>query len=159
MEIQILCIGKLKEQYLRDACQEYIKRLSRFANVKVQELSEYKLPDAPSDAELQRAVAEESLLLLKNIKKPDMVYAADIGGKRFSSEGFAEDIQKRMTGGAGRLVFVIGGSNGFSDDVRKRADVKISFSDMTFPHQLFRVMLLEQIYRAFKIISGEKYHK
>lgn len=149
MNISILCIGKLKEKYWQDASAEYLKRLSRFAKMSVIELSESK-----SDNK-----AEESLDILSHIPKSSYVIALDVGGKRFSSEGFAEKISKLNVDGVSDICFIIGGSNGFDDNVRGAADLRLSFSDFTFPHQLMRVILLEQIYRAFKINAGEKYHK
>ena len=159
MNIKIICIGKLKEQYLRDACNEYIKRISRFAAVDVRELSEYRLPDNPSQAETEKAKAQESAAILNAISKNDYVYALDVGAKQLTSEAFSVNLTEKLSQGYSSIVFVIGGSNGYTDDVRKRADCRLGFSEMTFPHQLFRVMLLEQVYRAFKICAGEKYHK
>lgn len=149
MNITILCIGKLKEKYWQDASAEYLKRLSRFAKLEVLELSESKSDDK----------AEESSAIISHIPKGANVIALDIGGKRFSSEAFAEKISEIAASGKPDICFIIGGSNGFDDRVRNLADLRLSFSDFTFPHQLMRVVLLEQIYRAFKINSGEKYHK
>ncbi|MBR0416272.1 MAG: 23S rRNA (pseudouridine(1915)-N(3))-methyltransferase RlmH [Firmicutes bacterium] len=149
MNIHIVCIGKLKEKYWQDAAAEYIKRLSRFCKLSVTELSESK-----SDSK-----EEESEEILGHIPKGSYVIALDIGGKRLSSEGFAEKISELALSGSSDICFIIGGSNGFDDRVRKTADMRLSFSDFTFPHQLMRVILLEQIYRAFKIINNEKYHK
>ncbi len=149
MNIHIVCIGKLKEKYWQDAAAEYIKRLSRFCKLSVTELSESK-----SDSK-----EEESEEILGRIPKESYVIALDVGGKRLSSEGFAEKISELALNGSSDICFIIGGSNGFDDRVRKTADMRLSFSDFTFPHQLMRVILLEQIYRAFKIINNEKYHK
>lgn len=159
MNVKIICVGKLKEQYLRDACGEYLKRLSRFANVTVTELQEYRLTDNPSPAQLQKAVSEESMSILREIDRSDYVFALDVGANQLTSEDFSRKIRSVSENVRGCIVFIIGGSNGFSDDVRVRADMRLGFSKMTFPHQLFRVMLLEQIYRAYKIAAGEKYHK
>lgn len=159
MNIKIICVGKLKEKYLKDACNEYIKRLSRFGSVDVNELNEFKISDTPSETEIEKAIAKESESILKAISKNDYVIALDVKGEMKSSEILAKEISVKLTEGVSSLCFVIGGSNGYDDSVRKRADMKLSFSKMTFPHQLFRVMLLEQIYRVFKINSGEKYHK
>jgi len=159
MNVKIICVGKLKEQYLRDACGEYLKRLSRFANVTVTELQEYRLTDNPSPAQLQKAVSEESMSILREIDRSDYVFALDVGANQLTSEDFSRKIRSVSEDVRGCIVFIIGGSNGFSDDVRTRADMRLGFSQMTFPHQLFRVMLLEQIYRAYKIAAGEKYHK
>jgi len=149
MNITILCIGKLKEKYWQDACAEYIKRLSRFAKLEVIELNESK-----SDS-----VDEESGALLEHLPKGAFVVALDVGGKSLSSEGLAELISKKTVDGVSHICFIIGGSNGYNDSIRKAADLRLSFSSFTFPHQLMRVILLEQVYRAFKINAGEKYHK
>ena len=149
MNITLICIGKLKEKFWQDAAAEYIKRLGRFCDLKLVELAESKSDD----------IAEESENIIRHLPKGSYVVALDVGGKRFSSEGFAEKISAVQLGGASHIAFVIGGSNGYSDAVRAKADLRLSFSDFTFPHQLMRVVLLEQIYRAFKINAGEKYHK
>ena len=149
MNITILCIGKLKEKYWQDACAEYIKRLSRFCKLNVVEL-----PESKSDNK-----DEESAEIISHISKGAYVIALDVGGKRLSSEALAEKISSLALEGKSDICFIIGGSNGFNDNVRKAADLRLSFSDFTFPHQLMRVILLEQIYRSFKINAGEKYHK
>ncbi len=149
MNIQLICIGKLKEKYWQDACAEYLKRLTRFCKFTVTELSESK-----SDSK-----DEESAAILERIPKGAYVIALDVGGKRFSSEGLAGKISELALSGKSDICFIIGGSNGFNDDVRRAADLRLSFSDFTFPHQLMRVILLEQVYRSFKINAGEKYHK
>ena len=149
MNISIICIGKLKEKYWQDASAEYIKRLSRFCKLSVTEL-----PESKSDSK-----EEESSEILAKIPKGSYVIALDIGGKRFSSESFANKISDLALEGKSDICFIIGGSNGFDDRVRNASDLRLSFSDFTFPHQLMRVVLLEQIYRAFKINAGEKYHK
>ena len=149
MNITILCIGKLKEKFWQDACAEYEKRLSRFAKLDIIELPESRSDD----------VAEESASIVSHFPKGAYVIALDVGGKRLSSEGLAEKIAGLGVDGTSHICFVIGGSNGYDDSVRSAADMRLSFSDFTFPHQLMRVVLLEQIYRAFKINAGEKYHK
>lgn len=159
MNVKIICIGKLKEKYLKEACGEYIKRMSRFANMTVTELPEYKISDNPSPSEVSKAIAAESASLLGAIQKTDYVIAADIDGKELSSPQLAKHINEQMIFGTNCIVFIIGGSCGYDDSVRQRADLRLSFSKLTFPHQLFRVILLEQIYRTFKINAGEKYHK
>ena len=159
MNIKLICIGKLKEQYLKDACSEYIKRISRFAHTEICELSEYKLPENPSPAQTDKAISEESSAILRAADKADYVIALDVKGKELSSPGLAEHIREKTVSGVSTLAFIIGGPNGYDDSVRRRADLVLSFSHLTFPHQLFRVMLLEQIYRVFKINAGEKYHK
>lgn len=149
MNISIICIGKLKESFWKDACSEYLKRMSRFAKMEIIELAESKSDD----------IDEESAEILAHIPKSSYVIALDVGGKSLSSEAFAEKISTLAIDGTSHISFVIGGSNGYNDSVRKAADFRLSFSDFTFPHQLMRVVLLEQIYRAYKINAGEKYHK
>ena len=149
MNIYIICIGKLKEKYWQDAAAEYSKRLSRFCR-----LMESELPESRSDSR-----EEESRTILEHLPKGAFVYALDVGGKRYSSESFAKEISDLALDGRSDICFVIGGSNGVDDSVRKASDTRISFSDFTYPHQLMRVILLEQLYRAFKINAGEKYHK
>lgn len=151
MNITIVCVGKLKEKFWQDAAGEYIKRLSRFGKLGIVELSESKADDP----------AEESREILAAIDKLGSCYvvALDVLGVSLSSEGLAEKLKTLGISGVSHVCFVIGGSNGFDDSVRKRADFRLSFSAMTFPHQMMRVVLLEQIYRAFKINAGEKYHK
>ena len=149
MNIDIVCIGKLKEKYWQDAAAEYIKRLSRFCKLSVTEL-----PESRSDSS-----EEESKEILSRLPKGAFIIALDVKGTRFSSEAFAKKISDLALEGRSDICFVIGGSNGFDDSVRDAADLRLSFSDFTFPHQLMRVVLLEQIYRAFKIINNEKYHK
>ena len=161
MNVSIVCVGKLKEAYWRDACAEYIKRLSRFAKVGVYELPEERLADEPSPAQEQAVIDAESEALLKKLDalSPDKVIALDVGGKQMSSVALSEYLDSLKLTGTSSIAFVIGGSLGFNDRVRKRADLALSFSAFTFPHQMMRVILLEQIYRAFKISAGEKYHK
>ena len=149
MNIDIVCIGKLKEKYWQDAAAEYIKRLSRFCKLSVTEL-----PESRSDSK-----EEESRDIMAHVPKGSYVIALDVGGKALSSENFAKKISDLALEGRSDICFVIGGSNGFDDSVRKAADFRLSFSAFTFPHQLMRVILLEQIYRAFKINNNEKYHK
>jgi len=149
MNINIICIGKLKEKYWQDAAAEYIKRLSRFCKLTITELSESK-----NDSK-----EEESDNILNHITKGSYVIALDVTGKNLSSEGLAEKLNDLGLEGKSDIVFIIGGSNGFDDRVRQAADMRLSFSSFTFPHQLMRVILLEQIYRASKINAGEKYHK
>ena len=158
MAILIIGVGKLKEAWQRDACAEYMKRMKRFGPIEVKEISDQPEPDKPSEVLNQRVKDAEGKEILAQIKPTDRVVALCINGKNYDSEGFAEKIAQ-WTGDGRRLVLVIGGSLGLSDDVMKRADEKLSFSKMTFPHQLMRVILLEQIYRGFKINANERYHK
>jgi len=146
MNITIICIGKLKERYWVDAAAEYIKRLSKYCVLQIDELKE-SVPES------------EGVSIVKRLKKEDYVIALEISGEEFDSEGLSEKIKELSISGKSRVVFIIGGSDGLSGEVAMRADCRISFSKMTYPHQLMRIILLEQIYRSFKIINNEKYHK
>ena len=159
MKIKIVCVGKLKEKYLKDGIAEYVKRIGRFADVDIVELSDIKIPDNPSEAECEKIKDDEGLRILSKIKKEEFVYALCVEGKQMQSEVFAQSISSSMLRGYNTITFIIGGSLGLSDNVKKTADVRLSFSEMTFPHQLMRLILTEQIYRAFKINSNEQYHK
>ena len=158
MAICILCVGKLKERWEREACQEYLKRLSRFDSVEIREVPDQPEPANASEALSRKVMDKEGEQLLACVRPGDQVVALCIGGESFDSEGLAKRLSAwRMDGR--RLVLVIGGSLGLSEAVLARADGKVSFSRLTFPHQLMRVILLEQVYRAFKINAGERYHK
>lgn len=159
LTIDIICIGKLKEQYLREAADEYNKRLTAFCKVNIIELSEYALPDNPSKSEIEKGLKKEGEQILSKIKNDAFVYAMCIEGKQCSSVALSNEIDDIALSGKSNIAFIIGGSFGLSDDVKSRADKRLSMSEMTFPHQLARVMLLEQIYRAFQISTGGKYHK
>ena len=158
MKITVIALASLKEKYLKEAADEYIKRLGAFCNLKIIELDPVRLPEKPSYAELSAALSREAELIAKKIPAGDFVVPLCIEGKQFSSEEFAEMLEEKVNIGRG-VTFIIGSSCGLSDDIKRRADFKLSFSKMTFPHKLFRVMLLEQLYRAFKICSGGAYHK
>lgn len=145
MIITVICVGKLKEKYWTDGCAEYIKRLGRYCTLQIDELKE-------SDP------AAEGAAILKRLKTDDYVIALDMAGGMADSESFAEKIDTLKASGK-RIVFMIGGSDGLSNPVKERADCRLSFSKMTYPHQMMRVILLEQLYRCFKIINNEKYHK
>jgi 23S rRNA (pseudouridine1915-N3)-methyltransferase len=159
VSVTIICIGKLKEKFWRDAADEYTKRLSRYCDLKIKELSESLLPENPSQTEIDTALSKESEAILKEIPKDAAVFPLCIEGKGLTSPEFAEKIENVSLSGKSKICFIIGSSHGLSDAVKNKADFKLSFSKMTFPHQLFRVLLLEQIYRAFSIIGGGKYHK
>ena len=159
MNITVLCIGKLKENYWTQAVAEYSKRLSRFCHLTIQELKEERLPDRASEAQEQAVIEGESEVLLKQIRPGSYVIALDVKGKGLSSEGLAQKLDQLGLQGESDIVFVIGGSLGLSQKLLNRADFRLSFSDMTFPHQMMRVILLEQVYRAFKINHNETYHK
>lgn len=159
MEIRILSVGKIKERYLNDAISEYAKRLSRYCKLTFIQVADEKTPDKASEA-LNRQIKEtEGQRLLKNIREQDYVIALAIEGKMPDSVELSEKIQKLGVSGKSSLVFLIGGSLGLSADVLSRANEKISFSRMTFPHQLMQVILLEQIYRSYRIMNNEPYHK
>jgi rRNA large subunit m3Psi methyltransferase rlmH len=159
MKITIACVGKIKEKFFTGAIDEYAKRLSRYVNLEICQVNDEKAPENMSDAEEIKVKDVEGERLLKNIKDNSFVVALAIDGKKLTSEGFAQFFQQKMVSGISHITFVIGGSLGLSDGVLKRANYKLSFSDMTFPHQLMRVILLEQIYRANRINNNEPYHK
>lgn len=157
--INIVCVGKLKEDYLRAACAEYQKRLGAFCRLNIIELAPARLPESPNDSQIAAALADEADRILAKISNSDAVFAMCIEGKMLSSEALSAEIDKLAVDGFGSLCFVIGGSHGLDPKVKSRAKIRLSMSPMTFPHQLARVMLLEQIYRSFMISSGGKYHK
>lgn len=159
MNIDIICVGKLKEKYLKQAIEEYSKRLSRYCKLNIIELPDEKTPDNASEKEELQIKDKEGNLILNKIKDNSYVIAMDLKGKQLTSEELSNFVQELGVRGESNLVFVIGGSLGLSEAVIKRANYKLCFSKMTFPHQLFRVMLLEQIYRGFRIMKGEPYHK
>ena len=160
LKVNIIAVGKLKEKYFTDACNEYIKRLGAFCSISVTEIAEHKCPHEPSQADIAATVNDESKRILAAVGATDTVVALCIEGKEYSSEQLAKLIDDfKMRSSSGRVCFIIGGSWGLSDEVKRRADVRLSMSPMTFPHMLARVMLLEQIYRAFGISAGSKYHK
>ena len=159
MKVTIVCVGKLKEKYWTDAVSEYSKRLSRFCDLEITELKESKLPDKASEAQEQAVIEEEGKNILKHVKDGSYVISLEILGKNLTSVELAEKMEELPLMGKSHVTFIIGGSLGLSRDVSKRADFKLSFSKMTFPHQMMRVILLEQVYRAFKINKNEAYHK
>ena len=159
MNIRIICIGKLKEKYWQDASNEYIKRLKPFCNIEIVELKEYKITKNPSPKDEEIVKIKEGEAILSKIKDGDYVISLEILGKQISSEMMAEKLIGITNQGYSDFDFVIGGSLGLSDEVSKRANFKLSFSLMTFPHQMMRIILLEQIYRIFMINKGTSYHK
>ena len=159
MQIRIICVGKIKEKFYRDAVAEYLKRLSRYAKIQIEECSDEKTPEEASPAERTRILGREGERILSKIRDRDYVIALAIKGKPLTSEQFAKMLGGHMQSGTGTVDFIIGGSLGLSEDVLRRADLELSFSAFTFPHQLMRVILAEQIYRAFRILSGAPYHK
>jgi len=159
MKITVVCVGKIKEKYLTMAIDEYSKRLSRYCKLEIIELPAEKTPDNASPAEELQIKKKEGERILKNIKDSAYVIALAIEGKMLSSEELADKMQQLGVNGESHLAFVIGGSLGLDSEVLDRADFKLSFSKMTFPHQVMRMILLEQVYRGYRIMSGEPYHK
>lgn len=159
MNISIITVGKLKEKYLKQGIDEYVKRLSAYAKMDIIEVADEKAPEVLSDAEMIQVKEKEGERILSKIGQDTYVIALAINGKMKSSEALAADIDKLATYGKSKLAFIIGGSLGLSDTVLNRADEKLSFSNMTFPHQLMRLILVEQIYRSFRINRNEPYHK
>ncbi|WP_341774962.1 23S rRNA (pseudouridine(1915)-N(3))-methyltransferase RlmH [Staphylococcus hyicus] len=159
MKITIIAVGKLKEKYWKKAIAEYEKRLSAYTKVEIIEVPDEKAPENMSDKEIEQVKEKEGQRILAKVKPQSTVITLEIQGKMLSSEALAKEIDQRMTQGASDFTFIIGGSNGLHQDVMNRSNFALSFSKMTFPHQMMRVVLLEQVYRAFKINRGEAYHK
>ncbi len=159
MRVSIVCVGKLKEKYLKDACLEYIKRINRFCSIDIIEISDEKAPEKLSASQEQEIKAKETNKILSKIRPNSFLIVLDLQGKQLSSVEFSKRIESCMLSGSSDITFVIGGSLGLDMSVLKGNDLSICLSEMTFPHQLVRVILLEQIFRAFKIINGETYHK
>ncbi len=158
LSIQIVCIGKLKEAYLKSAVEEYSKRLSRYCKLNIIELPDEKIPENLNPS-LENAIkSKECNSILEHIKKDSYIVALDLGGKQFSSEDFSAEIE-RISMESSNITFIIGGSLGLNQEILNFCNLKVCFSKMTFPHQLIRVFLLEQIFRAFKIANGETYHR
>ena len=158
MKIRIVAAGKLKEKYLREGVAEYEKRLAPFASVELLETREEYMPENPSEAQRQQALAKEGERLLRLVPEKSFLIVLDVKGKLLSSEALAKELAGLALQGKSDLTFLIGGAFGLSQAVRECADLRISFSPMTFTHQMVRLLLYEQIYRAFKINRGEKYH-
>ena len=159
MNITIVSVGKLKEKYLKQGIVEYLKRLSAYAKVNIIEVPDEKAPETLSASEEAEVKQKEGDRILAKITPDTYVITLDLQGKMLTSEQLAEKLEDLATYGKSKIAFVIGGSLGLSDDVRKRSNYALSFSKMTFPHQLMRLILLEQIYRGFRIMRGEPYHK
>ena len=159
MNITIIAVGKVKEQYIASGIKEYRKRLCPYCRLNIAQVPDQRAPENLSRRQLEEVKDREGRDILKHIKPGSHVIALDIGGRQMSSEGMAGYIERLVTGGSSSIVFVIGGSNGLSKGVLERSDMKLSFSAMAFPHQLMRLVLIEQIYRWFKINRGEPYHK
>lgn len=157
--VKLLCVGRLRERHYREAVEEYRKRLGAFCRFEMEELPEERLPEQPSEKEIAAALAREAEALSRRIPAGALVCCFCVEGRMLSSEELAAYIGQRRDGGQGKLCFVIGSSNGLAEDFKRRAQLRASVSRMTFPHHLFRVMAAEQIYRAFTILEGMRYHK
>ncbi len=159
MNITIISVGKIKEKYLKLGIEEFAKRLTRYCKLTMVEVPDEKTPDGASEREMEIIKNKEGQLILNKIKDNMYVIALDLAGDMKTSEQFARQLSQLAVSGDSNVAFVIGGSLGLSDDVKRRANNRLCFSKMTFPHQLFKVMLLEQIYRAYRINNNEPYHK
>lgn len=158
LNINIVCVGKIKENYLKDAISEYSKRLSKFCNLNIIELSDEKLPSKLNDSIISEIKNKECNKMIQSIKKDSYVICLDLKGKQFSSEEFSEKIDNIALNFNSSITFVIGGTLGLNEEILSLSNEKICFSKMTFPHQLIRLFLLEQLFRAFKISNNETYH-
>ena len=158
MKIRVYCIGKIKEQYLKDGINEYLKRISSYSNIEIVEVNDSKVKDNPNQSDIDKAKNEEGDRVLKLIKN-EFLIGLDMNKQELTSEEFAGFLEKKLVEGGSNISFVIGGSYGLSDVLKKRCNTSISLSKMTFLHQMTRLILLEQIYRAFKILNNETYHK
>ena len=159
MKITVIAVGKIKEKFYRDAVAEYEKRLGRYCKLEIIQVEDEKTPDKAGTSLDEIVRRKEAERILKYVKEDACVTVLEIEGMAYDSESFAEQIERLTTKGVSHIQFIIGGSLGLHEEVCKKADLKVSFSKMTFPHQLMRVILLEQIYRAYRIINGEPYHK
>ena len=158
LNINIVCIGKIKENYLKDAINEYSKRLNKYCKLNILELPDEKIPDKLNPSIAEEIKNKETNNILNHLKKDSYIICLDLSGKEITSEEFSKTIEN-LSMETSSITFIIGGSLGFSSEIYKKVNQKICFSKMTFPHQLIRVFLLEQIYRGFKILSNETYHK
>ena len=159
MNIRIVCVGKLKEKYLKEACDEYVKRLTKYCRLDIIELKEAKLPENASPADEEKVKIDEGKAILSKLFEKEYVITLEVLGKQLSSIELAEKISNLGVSGNADIAFVTGGSLGLSEEVSKRSNFSLSFSKLTFTHQMMRVLVLEQIYRAFKIARNENYHK
>ena len=159
MKITIITVGKIKEKYLKDAIAEYSKRLSKYCKLEIVEVADEKTPDNASEVVENAIRAKEAERILKYVKEDAYIVTLEIQGKQLTSEELADKIDQLGIKGTSHIVFIIGGSIGLGEEVLQKSDYALSFSKMTFPHQLMRVILLEQIYRSYRIINGEPYHK
>lgn len=159
MNINIIAVGKIKEDFLKKALSEYEKRLSRFCKLSIIEIPDEAMSDRPSEGEKNAVLKKEGAKILSAIKNTDVLVSLCVEGKQMKSEKFADFFKTKAVNGANTFTFIIGGSLGLLEEIKEKSNLKLSFSEMTFPHQLMRVILLEQIYRAFKINANESYHK
>lgn len=159
MNIRIVSVGRIKEKYIQEGIKEFSKRLSRYCNLDIIEIDDEKAPENLSEKDMEIVKKKEGEKILSKIPQSFHVIVLAIEGKQLSSEGLAENIENLMINGTNDICFVIGGSLGLSTDVMNRSNFKLSFSKMTFPHQMMRLILLEQVYRGFRIMKGEPYHK
>lgn len=159
MKITLITVGKIKEKYLKDAIDEYSKRLSKYCKLEIIEVADEKTPDNASDIVEDAIRSKEAERILKHIREDAYVITLEINGKQLSSEELADKVDKLGVQGVSHIAFIIGGSIGLGKEVLQKSDFALSFSKMTFPHQLMRVVLLEQVYRSYRIINGEPYHK
>lgn len=159
MKITVITVGKIKEKYLKDAIAEYSKRLSKYCKLEIVEVADEKTPDNASEIVEDSIRSKEAERILKYVKDDAYVVTLEIGGKQLSSEELADKIDKLGIQGTSHIIFIIGGSIGLGKEVLQKSNYALSFSKMTFPHQLMRVILLEQVYRSYRIINGEPYHK
>lgn len=159
MKFTLVVVGKLKEKYLKEGIGEYSKRLSRFCELQIVEVEDEQAPENLSEAQAVQVKKKEAERIIKKVKEGSTLIVLDLNGKKLDSEGFAEKLNSFFVSGKSHITFVIGGSLGLDDELVQKADFRLCLSDMTFPHQLARLILLEQIFRAFKILNGETYHK
>lgn len=159
MNIRIVSVGKIKERYIQEGIKEFSKRLSRYCNLDIIEIDDEKAPENLSEKEMEKVKTKEGERILAKIPQNAFIISLEIEGKQLSSEELSKKIDDLMVNGKNDICFVIGGSLGLSTDVINRSNYKLSFSKMTFPHQLMRLILLEQVYRGFRIMKGEPYHK
>lgn len=159
MNINIIAVGKIKEKYIQEGIKEFSKRLSRYCNLKIIEVDDEKAPENLSEKEMEVVKQKEGQKILSKIPQNSFIISLEIQGREISSEDLSKKMEDVMVSGINDITFIIGGSLGLSDEVRGRSDFKLSFSKMTFPHQLMRLILLEQVYRAWRIMKNEPYHK
>lgn len=159
MNINIIAVGKIKEKYIQEGIKEFSKRLSRYCNLKIIEVDDEKAPENLSDKEMEVVKQKEGQKILSKIPQNSFIISLEIQGREISSEDLSKKMEDVMVSGINDITFIIGGSLGLSDEVRSKSDFKLSFSKMTFPHQLMRLILLEQVYRGWRIMKNEPYHK